>query len=315
MWRLFDGRRDAFGAVHGEAVRRPLQHRDWTRHLFEDGSIGIYPLCPALSTETGLDVFQEMHGPAADVDEWVCRWGCVDIDDGYEASLPIARNLQKAYSVLGLSSWIERTKGKGFHVWIFFSDWVPAVQARAVQLLACHLIDYHPREINPKQTKLADGQLGNYVNLPYAKRWVPKRMMINPDSPDSERSYVPLIPFIAEAEATLNTPEKIAEVAALYKEPRPAAAVRINKDAYVDTPRLSPLARKVAEEGPLPHPETGHIDRSAGLQKLAHLCAKDGLNPGETFQVVYQADIRWGKYSCRRDGEQQLERIVENAYQ
>lgn len=314
--RLFQGRTDAWGAIHGQAVKLPLLPKDWDNHVNADGSVGVYPLVPRL----GRDTYDAMYGDTSEVDSWVCRWGCVDIDNGYEASLPVARNLHAAYSVLGLTSWIERTKSKGYHCWLLASDWVPAVTMRNVQLLACALIEYAPREVNPKQTELADGQLGNYVNVPYAKKWcesprgVPwTRLMLDPRQTDW---FYGLQPFLDAAEANLNTPEKLGAVADLYKvPPAPRPACDWSGHRHVNyKPYLSPLTYKVLEEGPLPSLETGHIDRSAGLQKLAHLCAKDGLQPSETYAVVAEADVRWGKYSTRSDCELQLRKIVEKAY-
>lgn len=316
--RLFAGRTDAWGAIHGQAVKLPLLPEDWDNHVNADGSVGVYPLVPRV----GRDTYNAMYGDGSEVDSWVCRWGCVDIDNGYEASLPVARNLHAAYGVLGLTSWIERTKGKGYHVWLLASDWVPATTMRNVQLLACALIEYAPREVNPKQTELADGQLGNYVNVPYAKKWADEwtRVVLSPWLPVNGEKWQPmsLNVFLGNAEQTLNTPEVLTRVAATYRAPRITPLIKtfdaVTVRDFNFKPHLSPLTYKVLEEGPLPSLETGHLDRSAGLQKLAHLCAKDGLGPSDTYAVVAEADVRWGKYSTRSDCELQLRKIVEKAY-
>lgn len=293
---LFQGRTDAFGAVHGESVKYELREAQWKDHVYYGGSVGVYPL----------------------LDNGTVHWGCVDIDDGYDISLVVARNLHRAYAQLGLTSWIERTKGKGYHVWLLCSDWVPAVQMRAVQILACTLVGYTPREINPKQVELADGQLGNYVNVPYAKQHADfgKRVVLCEGACGTPCNEVMgLDCFLLLAESTLNAPADIERVSRLYRAPQPPKTVVIEGNADgLDLHTLSPLTRKVFVEGPLPNEHTGHIDRSAGLQKLAHLCASDGLTPGATLALVTDLDTRLRKYVGRADAEKQLTRIVERAF-
>lgn len=430
--RLFQGRTDAWGAIHGEAVREHLDLGHWRDHVVRDGSVGVYPLC---EDATGAG--------------WV-RWGCIDVDSGYEASLPIVRNLWNALGVLGVTSWAEKTKGKGWHLFVLASDWVSATAMRHVQLLACELVDYHPREVNPKAVRLDHGRcpadaecklderkpdlgggadggrglllsaeaasgersarawdragddglgrgdqgqghswrgredrhegsigtrgerqadpllpdpiavrrcgshvgalpvdgrspssqdqgtafgldqpaprvsqpsgclaLSNYVNAPWARKWVVNGKRVVVDINESLEPYG-LSSWLDQAEETLNTPEVLTRVAATYRAPRINPPIKtfdaVTVRDFNFKPHLSPLTYKVLEEGPLPSLETGHLDRSAGLQKLAHLCAKDGLGPSDTYAVVAEADLRWGKYSTRSDCEKQLRAIVERAY-
>jgi hypothetical protein len=150
--RLFRGRTDAWGAVHGESIQRELTDGDWTDHLHGVGSIGIYPLVKAPG---GLRV----------------AWGCTDIDDGYEQSLPLAKNMHQALRLLGLTSWVEVTKSKGFHVWVFVNGWALAEHMRNALLLAHQIAGVTPTEVNPKQTVAKGAGLGNYVNLCYAHNW------------------------------------------------------------------------------------------------------------------------------------------------
>lgn len=292
---LYRGQTNVWGAVHGEQIKRPLAAADWIDHVNGHGSVGVYPLVCVRGV-------------------WSVHWCAVDIDDGYDSSFVTAKNLQKACEVLGLTTWIERSKGKGFHLLLFADDWFPALHARAVMLLACHLTDYRPKEIYPKQVTLADGQSGNYLNAAYAAQHVgqEKRVVLDPHALWPLR----LETFLDQAEASLNTPEKIAAVAAIYKEePKKAPLLLAPNSGHPSQALLSPLTRKVFEEGPLPHLETGHIDRSAGLQKLAHLCAADGLTPSQTLLLVTHLDLRLGKYAGRSDAETQLEKIVRNAYE
>ncbi len=68
----------------------------------------------------------------------------------------------------GMDAYIEISKRKGAHVWVFFgSDGVPAAKARAV---ARHILDEagHNAEIFPKQDTidLSHGEYGNFINVP-----------------------------------------------------------------------------------------------------------------------------------------------------
>jgi len=68
----------------------------------------------------------------------------------------------------GLVSYIESSKSKGFHAWVFFDgEGVPAVKARAV---ARHILEEtgYAAEVFPKQDSidLSRGEYGNFINLP-----------------------------------------------------------------------------------------------------------------------------------------------------
>ncbi len=288
---LFAGRGDVWGAVHGESIKHPLTLSLFVDHLFGDGSVGIYPL----------------------LNDGRVHWGCIDVDDGYDL-IAVALNVHRALKILGVTSWVERSKGKGFHVWTLCSDWLPAEHMVAAQRAACQLAHYSPKEVNPKQTSLAAGQVGNYVNLPYAKRWVAEHKRVVIDAALPTRQPIALGDFIDRATRSLNPPDVIAKAAALYRPPPPPRPVRIAPPVMDPTPRLRGVARKLFEEGPLPNLTTGRIDRSGGLQRLAHLLKADGFTAGEALQLVMELDGRLGKYAGRQDAALQYQRIIERAY-
>lgn len=311
---LFAGRTDAYGLIHGEACKQPLTDAVWAEHCYGEGSVGVYPLVRHHTKEC-------LRGPTIAPCECVysVKWGCVDIDEGYDRGLVIARNLQRALHALGVTSWVERTKGKGYHVWVFAQAWLPAQQMSNALRVACDIVGYSPKEVNPKQTSLEPGGLGSYVNVPYAKQWVEaaRRVVITgPPEGSVKVSYYGLEAWLSLAEASLNEPAVIAQAAELYKPPAPPKPVVIMTPTWKDgTPNLSALTRKVFDEGPLPDPNTGRVDRSAGLQKLAHLCAADGLTPGETYVLVSNLDARLGKYVGRKDADDRYREIVARAFQ
>lgn len=292
---LYRGQTDVWGHVHGEQIKRPLTAADWDGHVYGYGSVGVYPLV-------------SVNGV------WSVAWCGIDIDDGYDTSLVIARNLHKACNALGLNAWVERSKGKGFHLLCFASDWFPALHARAAMLLACHLIEYRPKEIYPKQVALTEGMSGNYLNAAYAKAWADegRRVVVN-----TVGFPLQLADFLDRAEASLNSPAKLAEVASWLK-PEPTRAQRRpsapGETLDEITPKLSGLTYRVWRDGPLPHPTTGQTDRSGTLQKLAHLCAADGLAESDAMLLVDHADLAWGKYEGRTDRDILLQRIIDAAY-
>jgi len=68
----------------------------------------------------------------------------------------------------GLSAYIERSKSKGYHVWIFFDEnGVPARKARLVVQHILEEIEQPQTEVFPKQDRLEDRvRYGNFINAP-----------------------------------------------------------------------------------------------------------------------------------------------------
>jgi len=87
-----------------------------------------------------------------------------------------------------LPAYIETSKAKGFHVWIFFSD--KGVKAFKARLVIKHILEEieHPQtEIFPKQNYLVPGaSFGNFINAPLFGGLVPagKTVFIDPPTLD-----------------------------------------------------------------------------------------------------------------------------------
>ena len=56
--RLFEGRKDTWGAEHGESVKQSVEQKNYFLHLIGKTSLGIYPL----------------------LDDGTCTFGAIDID-------------------------------------------------------------------------------------------------------------------------------------------------------------------------------------------------------------------------------------------
>jgi hypothetical protein len=301
--RLFQGRYDAYGDAGAEpkAVRKPLTRKEWDWHLLDpDGArpLGIYPLTDKLGV----------------------HWGCTDIDTGEEAIVQ-ARNLQNVLKVLGITSWVERSRSKGWHVWVFAEELVDANHMRNALLLAHQVAGVPPTEVNPKQVSLQHTEhgLGNWVRLPYPggdnARLEDRQVIVGEDG-----LSVPLVTFTNKALATRVSAAKLAEVAALYIAPPPPKRTPIvgeyDGDLEVLRSKLSGLGNRIFIEGPL-QARAGKAgrDRSGTLARLAYTMAEGGaLTPAEALALLRDADLRWGKYHDRADGEQQLEKIIDWAW-
>jgi len=84
----------------------------------------------------------------------------------------------------GLDAYIERSKSKGYHVWIFFEN--GGVLARKARLVVRHIleeIEHIETEIFPKQDQIDESEcFGNFINAPLFGSLVPKgrTVFINP---------------------------------------------------------------------------------------------------------------------------------------
>src|SRR5262245_38603232 len=136
---VFEGRYDVVGLDDdGHGHPGPCEVRDraaWEAHAADHlrgtMSMGIYP-----------------------VTQDCCLWGCVDFDDGEVASQVHARNVAVVLAHLDVTGWIERSRSKGYHVWVFAPEWVPARLMRRALLGACQTAQAPTKEVNPKSEHL-----------------------------------------------------------------------------------------------------------------------------------------------------------------
>lgn len=286
---LFRGRGDVYGHEEGRCVKEPLTHEVFVGHL--DGThlpIGVYPIVPLRG---GFHVV----------------WGCTDIDI---EDLPMARRLQQALAAAGIVSWVERSRSKGYHVWVFSAGLVTAADMRRMLLLAHQVAEVPAREVNPKQEFLSGGNYGNYVRLPYPDCYdasTDKRRVL-----DEYNQPMPFDKFVLDAHANRNQPELITQLASMWVPPAPTIAVRniqVCESVEDALARLSPLGKVIWRDGPL----EGR-DRSSTLTKLAHECVRSGMNPSETKVLITDADLRWGKYHMRPNGEYEIDKLVTRVF-
>jgi P4 family phage/plasmid primase-like protien len=176
---IFNGRKSAYGADEGKSVKATLTDDIVRRHLTGQRRIGIYPLSPNILNGGGT------------------HWIAADIDDD---KLDIAIKLRELLEQIGVSSYIETSKSKGYHVWIFFSEAVSAQLARATMKHAITILEkgtgYRVGEIFPKQDSIGSYGYGNYINLPLHGEDVKKGRTVFLDPDNDYKPYSDQMGFL-----------------------------------------------------------------------------------------------------------------------
>jgi len=145
--QFFTGLTHAYGTYdlktgHSYVVKKPVTSRVYFEHLKGLQPYGVYLLEGDRTRAVAVDF---------------------DIDD---ANLPL--DFVAAAKHYSLPAYIERSKSKGYHVWIFFDqEGVPASKARMVVSHILEEIEAEGTEVFPKQDRLANGiSYGNFINAP-----------------------------------------------------------------------------------------------------------------------------------------------------
>lgn len=306
--RLFKGRMDAYGTEEGGCMRVPQwawptyvgQIED---HLHGSKPMGVYPMVN--------DSEQD----------WIVFWGCVDFDEGDEVSFIHALNLQTVLEAFDIQSWVERSRSKGYHVWVFCNEPVTAARMRRSLLAACEIAKAPTKEINPKAEGFfftdADGtqrpdwsKIGNYVRLPYPNGWddTHRRCMV-----DGDGYPIDVSTFVDIAFPTRIDSSDLEPLLELYVPPVKTVfthnGVTAEEGTLPSTREMNSVAYKTWKEGPFEG-----CDRSSTLWKLAKELRKSGYGFKEAMLFVNDADRRWGKHHVRGDLDR-LEKMVTKVYQ
>lgn len=292
MLHLFGGNMAAHGSDEGYAVRQPVTPSLVKQHLEGTNGIGIYPMW-----------FQN--------EKWWVKWGCCDIDTGDWSE---AYGLCVALKAMGLVPFVERSRSKGWHVWVFSDGPVEAKHMRRCLKVAYAAIDLPAREANPKAEDLRPDQLGNYVRLPFKGSLTEpteRQTMMTGWGPDTDGVPVRVVNWFDGFDSSLRiAPEVVEFWSSKWKEPERS---RFKTTPVISDDELRTLAVgmppelfKFLKDGP-----KGFGDRSEGLVAFAFKLKTAGYTPEERFGLVQAADRRWGKYHLRPDGDTYLLDIVE----
>lgn len=281
FYELFQGRDNAYGTWSGGSVKENVDIKNFVGHLTGNEAIGIYPL-----TSDGM-----------------VRWGCSDIDVD---DLDSARNLQTAFALKEVSSFVEKTR-RGYHVWVFADGWVSASVMRRSFFIAHQVIGLPPKEVNPKQE--SSSGLGNYVRLPYPSGLIatPTERVVLSDSDDSPIS---LSDFLEKAIQSRVSEDVLSKIASLYVAPeKKSFDISVGVEVLDALSESTSLIAKIWREGPLEG-----VDRSTTLAHMCHLMRENGMPIGHAFALLVDADKRWGKFHFRDDGKEHLIKMLEFAY-
>ena len=277
---LFTGHPDVYGAENGACVKRPPTQEIFESHLHGPTPIGIYCMMPGN----------------------IVQWACTDIDiDDY----PMASNLASALRHMGFNPFIETSRSKGYHVWVFFKEEVPARAARHMMLVAHQAANVPIREINPKQYELTEKKpYGNYVRLPY-----PHVLEGSPQRKVQRAPFKPMLysDFVWTAYDSGASRTQAEGWARHWVEP--VAAIPIVAKPVGTTAGMSPLTKHVYRNGP-----GEGWDRSTTLVRLVRLMHEDGIPASDAKGFLIEADARWGKFSGRADCDERLEETLRTSY-
>lgn len=158
---LFRGRTDAWGSLPSKCIHEPVTFVHYERHLRGKVSLGVYPL----------------------LDDGTCSWAAADFDqegsapwhNGPDDAAP-ALSLVDSLNYYGMNTGVclEKTKHKGWRIWILFSAPVPARDVRRLFRAALEKAGLPPSvEVFPKQDRIGKSTprnqypVGNFVHLPY----------------------------------------------------------------------------------------------------------------------------------------------------
>ena len=325
---LFNGFRYAYGTDAGGCRWANVDADLVARHLSGEEMIGIYPMVyDPHWTRGGPDAWREdaddRYYVQMEPDLWHCMWGAIDIDEG-DDSIVYARNVATVFEALEIKAWVERSRSKGCHIWLFNREWTRASIMRRAMKAALDIADIPYDAVYPKQDSLK-GPPGNYMRLPYGgDRPEGKQEVI-----DSNGEPLEVDDFMERARAERILPERLERAAALYKEPEPIHPDLPPRRDYskeplmnLDGTRLRGLPAEMFNNGPVPY-YRGHgagRGRHGFLNRFARSMFEAGYAETDVTSWTKDLDSRLGawwqdgpKFTGRNDCDRQIERLVQDA--
>jgi hypothetical protein len=180
-----------------------------------------------------------------------------------------------------LPAYMEISKSKGFHVWIFFNETgVRADKARLVTKAILKDIDSAHTEIFPKQNSLnSQVSFGNFIYAPLFGRLVPegKTVFIEPETMMPYPNQWDFLESIHRVEES--TLDDIIEINGLSMQKRPGNRSNQSQDRPVQNTGLPPCIQSMLQNG------VAHLQRSSCF-RLAVQLRKIGLPFDATVSVL-----------------------------
>jgi len=217
----------------------------------------------------------------------------VDFDDN-DQSVPVEFvNLALHYC---LPAYIERSKSKGYHVWIFFSHPVKASKARLVVRFILEQINKPYVEIFPKQDELNTRiTFGNFINAPLFGALISKErtVFVNPDN--GMKPYPDQWDFLKSIRRVTETVlDEIIEVNELKNQSFKNTPMKSSEMTYsASSFGLPPCAQKMLREG------VGENQRIACFRLAIHL-----KKAGFPFDLAVATLNAWSAKNKPSNGKQ-----------
>ena len=213
--------------------------------------------------------------------------------DRDELELPVEFANRAAH--YGIDAYIETSKKKGFHVWIFFGpNGIPAAKARAV---ARHILNEagQEAEVFPKQDAIdpGRGEYGNFINLPlFAPLAVQGRtVFVDPRNglKPVPNQWLYLEQMKSVPESVLDETIEVNEIKVGSPDVRETAC---SLGAFQSAWALPPCARRMLEEG------VSENQRVACFRLAVHL-----RRIGLPSDIVMAALQQWATKNRTQDGK------------
>ncbi len=226
--RRFSGLRNVYGTYDPKTMRccvikQPVTNKVLIHHLKGTRPYGVFLL---------MD--DRIRAIAADFDR-------LDPD-------PVAQFVHRAQHYQ-IPAYVEVSKSKGFHVWIFFDErGVPAAKARMVIHHILQEIDCSDVEVFPKQDRLnSANQYGNFINAPLFGQLVPQGKTVFVDSGDAFRPYPDQWAFLEKIQSV---PEFLLDETIEINDLKPLQdALKVDDIDERKSFTLPPCAREILNQG------------------------------------------------------------------
>lgn len=211
------------------------------------------------------------------------RAAAADFDDNHAG--PPSEFVARA-AHYGVPAYIERSKSKGFHVWVFFAG--QGVLASKARLVLRHILDEMDAaatELFPKQDVLRPGcnAYGNFINAPLFGRLVEagRTVFVRPENP--RRPYANQWEFLARVERVAeDVLDDVIEVNALGAQGKGQSQTAGSPGTHSALFALPPCARRMLDEGVT-------ADQRVACFRLAVHLRKTGL----PFDITVAALSEW----------------------
>ena len=248
-------------------------------HLTGDLPIGVYPLWERNNV-------------------WMVNWAAVDLDEGDISDIH-ADNLQRILLKMGIVSWKEPSRSKGYHVWVYLKEPLAAKLARQGMIGACRIGKVPIREVYPKQEKLEDGKMGNCLRLPYPN--------IRAEGKQEVTGYS-LNEFVELALESRTPPAVYRKLMKLYDSTEPEKRKVFSGGTRVKG-EFHGVAKRIWER------REEERDRSEALYAFASSLLWQDFSFEATVDWVRRLDDRLEKFTGRSDRDKQIRNLVSRAAQ